>query len=166
MLGSTLIQQLLATRYHVGIAYECDFLGFQTLHIRCLVWRESFYYNYYLGSDPSKWASKLHPAGKVTYEDVYDGVDLEVIGMDRLKYQWVINKPTAERLAHIKVAIEGADSVYLRDGVVTIVTSAGEIRDDNLVVYQFIEDAVVELNAQYILIDSILTYKINGKIRY
>lgn len=123
-----------------------------------------FYYNYYLGSDPSKWASKLHPAGKVTYEDVYDGVDLEVIGMDRLKYQWVINKPTAERLAHIKVAIEGADSVYLRDGVVTIVTSAGEIRDDNLVVYQFIEDAVVELNAEYILIDSILTYKINGKI--
>lgn len=32
-------------------------------------------YNYYKGSDPSKWALNVPVYGKVAYNDIYDGID-------------------------------------------------------------------------------------------
>lgn len=122
------------------------------------------YYNYYIGSDRTKWASKIHPAGKVTYENVYEGIDLEISGVKSLKYQWVISEPTLEKISKIKIALEGADTTYLDNGSIVIKTSAGEIRDEQLYVYQLIDNEVLELNAHYLLSNNQLTYKIEGEV--
>lgn len=122
------------------------------------------YYNYFLGSDRDKWASNLHPAAKVTYKEVYGDIDLEVLGTDGLKYQWVIHNPTLEKVANIKIAIEGSLGVTAQNREVVIETSAGHIKDQKLFVYQQVGDAIVELNASYFLRDSVLSYSIQGEI--
>jgi gliding motility-associated-like protein len=125
---------------------------------------QKHYYNYYLGNDQTKWASELYPSAQVNYENVYPDVDLEIVGQSGLKYQWVIQNPTPEKLAKIQVSIEGANSISLENGKIIIYTSAGNITDNHLYVYQQIGDAVVELNARYVLIDSVLGYEVLSSI--
>ncbi len=125
---------------------------------------KSSYYNYYLGNDPTHWASGVHPSSQVNYIDVYPDIDLEVLGQNGLKYQWVIHNPTVEKIAQIQVAIEGASDIHLSNDQVDIQTSVGAITDKNLFVYQQIEDAVVQINARYTLRDSILGYEILGSV--
>ena len=125
---------------------------------------QKHYYNYYLGNDQTKWASELYPSAQVKYENVYPDVDLEIVGQGGLKYQWVIQNPTPEKLAKIQVSIEGATSISLENGKIIIYTSVGNITDNHLYVYQEIGDAVVELNARYVLIDSVLGYEVLSSI--
>tara|TARA_B110000902_G_scaffold262558_1_gene339679 strand:- start:3246 stop:6299 length:3054 start_codon:yes stop_codon:yes gene_type:complete len=122
------------------------------------------YYNYYVGNNPTKWASKVHPSIQVNYQEVYPGVNLEVLGQQGLKYQWRISNPTAKKVAGIQVAIEGATNVALKNGQVKIETTCGNITDDRLFVYQQIDDAIVEINARYTLNNNVIGYEILGEI--
>ena len=39
--------------------------------------KAKFYYNYFLGNNPSNWKSKIHPSSYVRYKDVYDKIDVD-----------------------------------------------------------------------------------------
>ena len=122
------------------------------------------YYNYYIGSDQSKWASEVYPSAQVSYVNVYPDVNLEILGHNGLKYQWVVQTPNEDKVNSIKIAIEGASSVSIDNGQVIIKTTSGDIIDDQLLVYQQIGEAKVELNARYVLTDTVLSYEILGDI--
>jgi gliding motility-associated-like protein len=122
------------------------------------------YYNYYIGNNPANWASKVHPSVQVNYQEIYPGVNLEILGQQGLKYQWRISNPTKKKIASIQIAVEGANRIALKNGQVIIETTCGSITDDRLFVYQQIDDAVVEVNARYTLIDSVIGYEILGAI--
>ena len=140
------------------------FLGMEYAPHLQSVYAQKHYYNYYLGNDQTKWVSKVHPSAQVNYKNVYPGVDLEIVGQRGLKYQWVIQHPTQEKLATIQVSVEGAETVTLKNGTVIIQTPAVNITDNQLFVYQKIGDALVELNARYTLTDSILGYEVLSPI--
>lgn len=47
--------------------------------------------NYFIGNDPQKWRTNIHPFGKVQYKDVYRGVDLVFYGNQRqLEYDFKV----------------------------------------------------------------------------
>src|SRR5436190_12880811 len=49
------------------------------------------YYNYFLGKDQSKWASKVRAFTTVNYQNLYDGIDLKIYSQgNHLKYDFII----------------------------------------------------------------------------
>ena len=50
------------------------------------------YHNYFIGNDPSKWASRVSLYKEIQYKNIYKDIDLNVYGDEQnLKYDFVIN---------------------------------------------------------------------------
>ncbi len=48
--------------------------------------------NYFIGSDPSKWHSQVHHFARVTYRNVYPGIDLTYYeNGNHLEYDFVVH---------------------------------------------------------------------------
>lgn len=92
------------------------------------------YYNYFLGNDPTRWASQVPAFGEVTLEEVYPGIDLQVSGDHGLKYDWVVD-PGADPSA-IALRFDGVDGLDLEGGVLRIKTSAGDVIEQRPVAWQ------------------------------
>lgn len=126
--------------------------------------RLKHYYNYYLGSDKDKWASKVHPATEVLYKNVYQGIDLRVNTQSGLKYEWVMEEASHELVQQIQCEIQGADSLAIIDKKLYIYTSTGTIIEDAPIAYQEIgyNRSVVDCN--YNVNNNILSYELNSDL--
>jgi len=93
-----------------------------------------FYRNYFIGNDPSKWASNLHGVQYLKMKDYYPGIDLilEVV-KDAIKYTFDVAPgfdPSVIEMVH-----DGADRVfYFNDGI-GIQTQFGAIHEGSLNVW-------------------------------
>lgn len=118
---------------------------------------QSWYYNYYLGNDPSRWKSNIHPFLTLTYSSVYAGIDLRVgseSGM--MKYEWIVSP--GKDPSQIRLRFEGMDGLRLKEGNLIVGTSVGEVRELKPVVYQYAQDGRKEITARYLLNGDVLTY--------
>jgi gliding motility-associated-like protein len=125
---------------------------------------QKHYYNYYLGNKKTNWASKVHPAGEVVFHNVYPDIDFEINGLKGLKYQWVINNPTQEKVKLIRTVIEGASNISIENNNLVIETTAGTLTDKEPYVYQQINGEIIALNAHYVVVDSVVSYEILSQI--
>ncbi len=108
-------------------AVKTKFLGSNTQLNQKTDNRSEFYRNYFLGSDKSRWRSKVHSFKEVRYDRLYDGIDiLYETSNDVLEYSFVIapgNDP-----AVIKRQIEGQNDLFIDEsGNLHILHSFGEI---------------------------------------
>ncbi len=94
------------------------------------------YFNYFIGSNRSKWASKVHGYNQLTYTGLYNGINLKVMSQGgHMKYVYEV-QPGADA-KQIQVAFDGADSLYINDrGELVIKTSVGDIMDLKPYAYQ------------------------------
>ncbi|MDX5320516.1 MAG: hypothetical protein LPK48_05610, partial [Bacteroidota bacterium] len=82
----------------------------------------TFYRNYFIGNDRSKWASHVPVHQSVAYPKIYDGIDLYVYGeQNQLKYDWVIKAHADPK--NIRVQYQGAEDLFLSDGKLFVRTS-------------------------------------------
>ena len=66
------------------------------------------YYNYFIGKEAKNWVSGLHKYSRISYKNVYQGIDLEFIADPRgLKYNWIVHKGADHN--QIKVKYDGAE---------------------------------------------------------
>ena len=73
------------------------------------------YHNYYLGSDPAHWASRVPLFHTLNYQDLYGGVDLRISQYEHsLKYEFHI-APFADP-SQILIQYEGTSSLKLSNG--------------------------------------------------
>ena len=92
--------------------------------------------NYFLGKNPGNWHKGVNTFARVSYHDVYPGIDLVYYGnQGRLEYDFVVapgGDPHAIQLNF------GASAITLDNasGDVVIPTSAGEVRFHKPIVYQ------------------------------
>jgi hypothetical protein len=95
--------------------------------------------NYLVGNDPRRWRSDVPHYARVTYREVYPGVDLVYHGRQgRLEYDFVVS-PGSDPQA-IRVHIEGADAMRLDDrGNLLLETRAGRLVQQAPVVYQDVD---------------------------
>jgi hypothetical protein len=111
----------------------------------------SSYSNYFFGSDPSKWQTKVPHFAKVRYSDVYPGVDLVYYGnQQQLEYDFIL-EPGADPRA-IKMSFEGAQKLSLDDdGNLVIAVPGGELRHHKPVIYQEINGSKLVVAGQFLL---------------
>ena len=102
--------------------------------------------HYFRGDDPTEWRTNVPTFGRVRYDQVYPGVDLEYYGRDgELEYDFVV-APGADP-SIISLAFDGADRLSLDDaGNLAVETSAGRLVQGRPLTYQQIggERRIVE----------------------
>lgn len=96
--------------------------------------RKSFYFNYFLGNDSSRWATFVPAYGEVLYENLYPGIDARFYFSDKgLKYDFIVH-PGGE-VERIGLRYEGAD-VREEGGELVVEVGDEMIREGRLYVYQ------------------------------
>lgn len=106
------------------------------------------YNNYFLGNDPSKWASNVPIYDKIRYESLYTGVHLDAYDVDGyFKYDFIVE--AGANAAQIKLNYEGADRLQIKKGDLVIHTSVDQIIEQAPYAYQEINGQRQIVNCQY-----------------
>ena len=110
----------------------------------------SYYNNYFVGDDPSKWASNCKIYQGVTAKNVYPGVDVRYYTNNgSMKYD-IIVKPGAD-ISKIALRYSGADKLEIRDKQLVIKTSVGDVKELNPYTYQYENNQRKTISAKYLL---------------
>ncbi|HEY9081887.1 MAG TPA: hypothetical protein VIN73_01025, partial [Vicingaceae bacterium] len=107
------------------------------------------YFNYFLGNDPKKWASNVKGYKKVTYQEVYKGIDFQIYSTDNLKYDFIVKAQANAN--QIKLVYNGQNKLQLKKGQLHVTTSVNTIIEDKPYAYQLINGNKVEVACNYTL---------------
>lgn len=111
-------------------------------------------FNYFVGGKGRGMARGLPSFGAVTYMNLYDGVNLQVLGSEGgvLKYEFHV-APGAD-YRQVRIAYDGIESLCIDDtGNLQIATAPGTLADAAPVVWQVAEGERRELDAQFKVLD-------------
>jgi len=119
---------------------------------------QSWYYNYFLGKDPSRWHSNIHPAMALDYKELYPGIDMHVASQSgNLKYEFILTPGTDPSTIQLKY--DGLTSMRLKDKNLVLSTSVGEVQELRPVAFQYANDGErVEVTCNYHLSDNRISY--------
>ncbi len=119
--------------------------------------KSSEYYNYFLGSDQSRWAAKVYAFESVLYPDFYSGIDLRVYSQGpNAKYDWIVK--AGEDPSRIRWQYKGYDSMSLIHGSVHVFTPLADIIERKPYAYQQKGEYRFEVPVQFALYEGILQY--------
>ncbi len=94
------------------------------------------YNNYFIGNDPTQWASNVLLYQGVTYKNIYPNIDVRYYSENgRLKYDIIVN-PGGDA-SQIAMKYEGADKLSLKKEELIIKTSIGDFKELAPYSYQF-----------------------------
>ena len=109
----------------------------------------SFYHNYFLGSDSTKWVRHARVFQAIVYKNIYPNIDIRYYSeKGQLKYDIIVH-PGGD-VNRIALKYSGADKISIRNQELVIRTSVGDVRE--LYPYTFQFDNVKgrkEINAKY-----------------
>ena len=115
------------------------------------------YYNYFIGKNEANWASHVKAYNTVTYQNLYDGIDMQVYSSgDNLKYDLIIN-PGAES-NNIAMEYTGLNDIYIYEENLIIETSLGTVLEQKPYAYQDIEGVCVPVVCNYVLDCGVLSF--------
>ena len=108
-------------------------------------------YNYFIGNDPSRWASGAAGFGEVLYQNIYPGIDFRIYAYEyTVKYEFIVH-PGAD-VSRIKLNYNGADGLSLnQSGQLEVATSVGPFKEAKPYSFQEIDGRTKEVNARYAL---------------
>ena len=108
--------------------------------------------NYFLGNDHSKWATNVLSFGKVTYQNLYDGIDVTYHSAGSALEYDVILGPWAD-LTQVEINYQNTISMLIdEDGRLIVETIWGRIIEEHPYVYQIIDGVRVELEGWFVLL--------------
>ncbi|UOQ73233.1 PKD domain-containing protein [Hymenobacter cellulosilyticus] len=117
------------------------------------------YHNYFIGNDPSRWASHVSLFEEVRYAGLYPGTDLRVYGTENgsLKYDFIV-QPGGQPAA-IALRYRGTDGLQLQpDGTLLVHTSVTDVVEQRPYAYQLVHGQRRAVPCQYRLTDNTLRY--------
>ncbi len=111
------------------------------------------YNNYFLGNDPSKWASNVSIFQAVLYKNIYPNIDIRYYSENEsLKYDIIVH-PGGDP-SRIAFRYTGADRIQIRNKELIVKTSVGEVKE--LYPYTYQADDIKgrkEIVCKYVLAD-------------
>ena len=135
-----------------GHAYKVNFLGANENTSLSGEEEKSHYYNFFIGDDESKWASKVPAFGAVKYESLWDGIGMRVYNSSsHFKYDFLV-APGADA-SQVRFEYEGIDAVTLVDGDLRFETNAGTIIEQAPFAYQMNGTSMEEVLCYYTLVN-------------
>lgn len=138
-----------------GHAFRANFIGASPEALRTGSEKLDEYFNYFIGKDKSKWASRVNAYRQVSYSNIYPGTDLKIYSEGvNLKYDWIIKAgavmyKTAPTTTAINIKYEGADQAYISGKKLVIKTSVGTMTESEPYAYQEIDGKKVEVACAY-----------------
>ena len=140
-------RQALTIRSH---AYNVDFIGapdrVEIIPDKVLI----TYNNYFLGNDPSKWASNCRIYQAVTLKNVYPNIDVRYYTESgQMKYD-IVAKPGAD-ISRITMRYAGTDKLEVKNKELVIGTSVGNVKELDPYTYQFENGQRKQVSAKYIV---------------
>lgn len=137
----------LVLRSHV---YEVDFIGASADYEIVPDKPQTYYNNYFIGNDPSKWASNCKIYQGITLKNVYPNVDVRYYTENgSMKYDIVV-KPGAD-LNKIALRYKGADKLEIKNKELVVKTSVGDVKEMDPFTYQFENNQRKKVSCKYIL---------------
>lgn len=119
--------------------------------------RSEEYYNYYIGNDPGKWASRAYAYQGVLYESIYEGVNLKVYASgENVKYDFLVDPGSDPHL--IKMIYQGADAISLQQDDLHVTTPLGEVIEKKPVAWQFIDGRKVNVACAFHLDGNVVSF--------
>ena len=114
-------------------------------------------WNYYLGNDPSKWATDVQSFHTLYYQNIYASIDLKFYEHNKhLKYEFIVAPNTSP--AAIKMQYNAADGLLLKDGNLVVITSLGEVIEKKPYCYQIINGRKVTVKANFKLVGNQVSF--------
>lgn len=107
------------------------------------------YFNYFLGNKPEKWASNVNGYKKITYQEVYAGIDFQMYSTDNLKYDFIVKAKANPN--QIKLVYNGQQKLQLRKGQLYVYTSVNTVIEDKPYAYQLINGEKKQVACNYTL---------------
>ena len=115
------------------------------------------YFNYFVGSDRSKWASEVKGFHRIKYENLYDQIDLQFYSkIFNLKYDFIV-RPGGDPSV-ISMEYNGVDNISIKNDRLHIETSVNHIIEDKPYAYQVVSGKKVEVECHYVLQNNELTF--------
>lgn len=118
----------------------------------------SFYRNYFIGNDKSKWVSKIYSYKKIEMVDFYPGINLIVQTFPtHIKYSFKVKPHVNPSI--IKIQFEGTKNLSLDKNKLTIPTRFGPIIQNGVSVYTKKGESKNEVATNLKLHDNILSFQ-------
>lgn len=137
---------------------QVDFLGANTAAVAHPVGRSREYYNYFIGNDPSRWATRVHAFEAVIYQGVYDGIDMKIHSEgDNLKYDFVVSPGSDPSV--VRIAYSGLNDLRLENGDLVATTSLGELREKHPLAWQNVDNRRVVVACEFQLDGNVLSFR-------
>ncbi len=117
-------------------ALKCRLAGADLSRVRDEAKPQAYYNNYFVGNNPSQWASNVKSYGQIRFEEIYQGIDLRFDAINgNVKYEYIVAAGSTPE--PILVEIEGAQKVLIdEEGALLMQTSVGEYRELRPFAYQ------------------------------
>jgi len=115
------------------------------------------YCNFYIGNNPSKWASNVKNYTEVYYENLYQNIDFQVMGFDNsIKYNFYV-APMADA-SSIQLLYEGLDNIALEQGKLKLKTSINEMVEQKPYAYQWINGKRIDVACEFKLTGTTISF--------
>jgi len=133
-------------------AYKVHFVDFNSA---CKITTENpidGYENVFVGNDPKKWSNHIKSYFRVTYNNLWNGIDLVMYQKGTiLKYDFVVHPGANPN--QIKLKYEGVESIKITENDIRLKTSINEVIERKPISYQFSEDKKDTIQSFYVLDD-------------
>lgn len=117
--------------------------------------------NYFIGKDPSKWATGVKQYQAITYKNIYPNVDLRYyVQDDKLKYDLIVN-PGAD-VSKIQMQYDGAVSLSIKNSELIVGTSVGDAVEQKPYTYQFEQGKRQFINCRYKLNGNVVSFDVKS----
>lgn len=122
----------------------------------------SFHHSYLIGNDRSKWGKKAKDFERLTYKELYTGIDLEYYLQEgNVKFDFLISPGASTD--QIKFKYDGDVDLSLEEGQLRIQHQLGEISILEPYAYQIINGVKKEIDCQFKLRNHTVSYELpNG----
>ncbi|MFM8596454.1 MAG: PKD domain-containing protein [Flavobacteriales bacterium] len=109
---------------------------------------KAHHYQFFIGQDETKYARDVQAFEKVTFQNLYTGIDLLFsVEKGTYKYSFIIEPSSDPSL--IRWHYEGAKSVKVKSNSLLIQTELGELSEQGLMAFQLIGDQKRTIRCQY-----------------
>ena len=107
--------------------------------------------NYFIGADPARWRTNVPNYGRITYQDVYPGIDLAFYDHSgELEYDFIVS-PGADPGA-IRLAYNGIQKMEIeKDGDLLLQVASSRIEQKRPLAYQVHGGVRKKIDAEYFL---------------
>ena len=119
------------------------------------------YNNYFIGNDPSKWATGVKIYQGITLHDIYPNIDARYYSDNgQMKYDLIV-RPGGD-VSKIAFQYEGADKLEVVNNELVISTSVGKLKELRPFSYQFREKGRQEIGNKWVVKDNVVRFAIKN----